>query len=246
MTAGRLVPDLRLGRNWSQGQLATQLCLVSGRPSITREDVSRWERGKVIPGSFWLDHLAVVFDVPPAALREATSLSRVNRRAFLSVAALTATHGPLATEIVAGLAGADAVPLTQVQTTHATDLVIAATVDAPVTARLRRWMLNGDTALLRVNAAGILAKVPGQDHAVEVTRVLQHDDQVRELYGTAVLARVGALDWTTARRIAVEPMAYPKKLAFLARRLADEVLNPRDAGARWISASLLRDLSPVL
>ena len=76
--------------------------------------------------------------------------------------------------------------------------------------------------------------------------MLEHDDSVRKLYTTAVLARVCALDWTVAGRIAADPFAFPKKSAYLARRLAHEVLNPQDAGARWVSATLLRDLSPAL
>ena len=113
-------------------------------------------------------------------------------------------------------------------------------------ARLRRWMVDGDTAVLRVNAAGILAKTPGHRFASEVTGVLEHDDEVRELYSTAVVARVGALDWPRARRLALDPLADPTAAIGLARRLAEEVLNPYDVGARWISATLLRHLAPVL
>lgn len=246
MTVGPLIRDLRLARNLSQGQVAERLCAVSGRPSLTREELSRWERGKVIPGPFWIDHLAAVFEGSSGALREAATLARVDRRAFLSLTALTAIHGTLAAEMVASVAGADPLPLTKIQTTHGTDLVIASKVDAPVTVRLRRWMLNGETPVLRVNAAGILAKVPSQDSAVEVVRVLDHDNEVRELYTTAVLARVCALDWPIAGRIAADPFAFPRKVSYLATRLAGEVLNPRDAGARWAAATVLRDLSPAL
>ena len=246
MTVGALVRDLRLGHKWSQSQLADRLCDASGRPSLTREDVSRWERDKVIPGSFWIAHLATVLEVRSDALVEAANLARVHRRAFLSLTALTAVHGVLAAEVVASVAGGDSLPLTKVQTTHRIDLMIAAELDAPARARLRQWMLNGDNAVLRVNAAGILAKVPGQDTAAGVARVLGHDDQVRALYTTAVLARVCALDWSAASRIAADPFSYPQKVGYLASRLAGEVLNPRDAGARWVSATLLRDLSPAL
>ena len=61
---------------------------------------------------------------------------------------------------------------------------------------------------------------------------LEHDDEVRALYATAVLARVCALDWTTAGLLAADPLAFPKKAGYLAKRLAGEVLNPCDAGAR--------------
>ena len=103
MAIGLLIRDLRLGLNWSQGQLANRLCAVSGRTSLTREDVSRWERGKVIPGPFWIDHLANVLEVPTNALLGAATVARVDRRAFLSLAALTTAHGPLAAEMVASV-----------------------------------------------------------------------------------------------------------------------------------------------
>ena len=102
---------------------------MSGRPSLTREDVSRWERGKVIPGAFWIDHLATVLQVPSRALLEAATVARVDRRSFLGLAALTAVHGPLASEMVASVARSDPFPLTQIQTTHGTDLVIASSID---------------------------------------------------------------------------------------------------------------------
>jgi hypothetical protein len=108
-------------------------------------------------------------------------------------------------------------------------------------------MADGTDPVLRVNAAGILAKVPGQGPAREVATVLAGDDETRRLYLTAVLSRVCVLDWQTAGRLAADPMAVsPGKAAFVAARLAGEVLNPRDAGARWCSAALLRDLSPLL
>ena len=55
----------------------------------------------MVPGPFWIDQLAVVFEVLPDRLREAASLTRVNRREFLNWAALAAAHGGLATKIVA-------------------------------------------------------------------------------------------------------------------------------------------------
>ena len=221
----------------------------AGGCSVGRQgqrDVSRWERGKVIPGRFWLDHLAHVLGIPVTALHEAASLSRVNRRAFLSLTTLAATHGSLAAEMVSSVAGSDPIPLTTVQTTHNTDLVIASMVDARTTVRLRRWMYDGDNPVLRANATGILAKLPGQDTATEVATVLDHDAETRQLYMTAVVARICALDWRTAGRLANNPRSLAGQGGFVASRLATEVLNPRDAGARWCSATMLRDLSPQL
>ncbi|MBI3687072.1 MAG: helix-turn-helix transcriptional regulator [Actinobacteria bacterium] len=247
MSLGALIRDLRKARGWSQSELARRLAETSGRPSLTREEISRWERATVIPGPYWLSHLSTVLGAPADLLAEEARLSRVNRRTFLSLATLTAVHGKLATEMAAGIAGRDPGPLTSVQTTHGTDMVIASMVDRSSATRLRRWMRDGAEPVLRVNAAGILAKLPDQHAAMDVALMLTHDEQARQLYQTAVLSRVCALDWQTARCVAAQPTTLPvKKIAFVATRLAGEVLNPRDAGARWCSAAMLRDLSPLL
>jgi len=246
VTFGVLLRDLRQANHWSQGQLAERLRLQSGHASLTQAEISRWERGKTIPRAFWLDHIAEVFAVPVQTVYETASLARMNRRAFLSLSALTAAHGTAAIEMVASVAGADPIPLMTVQTTHDTDLVIASKVDAPVASRLRRWMLDGDNAILRVNATGILAKVPGMDTAREVATVLEGDQEARELYMTAVLARACAIEWALAAQLVADPFSMPHQASYFASRLATEVLNPRDAGARWCSAVMLRDLSPQL
>ncbi|GGO88597.1 hypothetical protein GCM10012280_29800 [Wenjunlia tyrosinilytica] len=164
----------------------------------------------------------------------------------MSLTALTATHGKLATDVNASIAGGDVGPLTTVQTTHATDLVIATMVDPPSTAKLRGWMYDGADPVLRVNAAGILAKRPGQAQADDVTTALANDPSARHLYITAVAARVCGLDWATASHLAADPRCMPERASFLAARFAEEVTNVRDAGARWCSAVMLRDLSPLL
>jgi transcriptional regulator with XRE-family HTH domain len=246
VSLGTLVRDLRHAHGWSQGDLATTLCLVSGRPTIGREEVHRWETGKVIPGRFWLGYLSKVLNVPLDVLTSEARLSRMNRRAFLSLSALTVAHGKLAAEVTASIAGGDAGPLTAVQTTHGTDLVIASFADHSSVRKLRRWMHDGDNPVLRVNAAGILAKTPDQDAAEQVTQVLAADAETRRLYTTAVIARVGALPWSTASKLAAGRVPSPRQAHFLASRFAHEALNPRDAGARWCSAVMLRDLSPLL
>jgi transcriptional regulator with XRE-family HTH domain len=247
MSVGALIRDLRQANGWSQGDLAGRLCLVSGHATLGREEVHRWETEKVIPGKFWLDHLAMALNVPLDVLVTEAKLTRMNRRAFLSLSALAVAHRKVATELTASIAGGDAGPLAMVQTTHGTDLVIAAVTDKASARKLRGWMTDGGSSVLRVNAAGILAKMPGQDAAEDVATILSADDDVRQLYTTAVLARVGALPWDAAARLAAGTSAPTQKQAnFLAMRLSREVLNPRDAGARWCSAVMLRDLSPVL
>jgi hypothetical protein len=107
-------------------------------------------------------------------------------------------------------------------------------------------MNDGNNPVLRVNATGILAKLQDQDTARQVAVVLDADAEVRQLYTTAVVSRVGGLPWATAAKLASGQVPTQRQAHFLAARLCQEVLNPRDAGARWCSASLLRDLSPLL
>lgn len=244
-----MIRDLRLAKGLSQGQLAKRLHEVSGT-AIGRERVSRWERpqGGVIPSDYWLGHLACALEVPFSALTFEASLSRMDRRAFMRLTALTATHGKVASDMVSSIAGSDTGPLTTVQTTHGTDMVIAALADAACLKQLRRWMYDGANPVLRVNAAGILAKVPGQERAVDVCNVLTKDPETRHLYMTAVTARVCGLDWQAAEQLVTDPLSAPTRArgSFFAARFADEVTNPRDAGARWCSAVMLRDISPLL
>jgi transcriptional regulator with XRE-family HTH domain len=246
MGIGGLIKDLRVSRGWSQGDLATTLCLVSGHPTLGREEVHRWETEKVIPRKFWLGHLATTLDLPLDLLVAEARLSRMNRREFLSLSALTVAHRKLAAELTASIAGSDAGPLATVQTTHGTDLVISALTDAGSRRHLTAWMGDGETPILRVNAAGILAKLPGQGAAEQVANVLEADAEVRQLYTTAVFARVGALPWKTAATLAAGTVPNQRQAHYLAARLSREVLNPRDAGARWCSAMALRNLSPLL
>jgi transcriptional regulator with XRE-family HTH domain len=246
VSLGALIRDLRVARGWSQGGLAAKLCDTSGRPSLTREEISRWERGKIIPGPYWIGHLASTLEVSAGLLTEEARIERVNRRAFIGLAALSVTHGKLAAEMIATVAASDPGPLTTVQTTHGTDLVIAALTDRSARRCLDKWMTSGDNPVLRVNSAGILAKLPGQDAADRVADVLADDWATRRLYTTAVLARTCALEWGDAARIAGNPRSLaPRKAQFIASRLASEVLNPRDAGARWCSAAVLGDLAPI-
>lgn len=170
----------------------------------------------------------------------------MNRRASLGLSAPSVTHGTLATELAASNAGSDPVPVARVRTTHGADIVTASMADKASTVHLRRWMLDGDLTILRVNAAGILAKLPGQGQADQVARVLAHDEEVRPPYMTAVTPRVCAVDWTTAGRIVSQPASYSHRADFLATRFAREALNPRGSGARWCPTVMLRELSPMI
>jgi transcriptional regulator with XRE-family HTH domain len=67
---------LRLEHGWSQLRVAEQLTAATGLHTVSRHEISRWERGERIPGDFWLGWLAVVLDVPRAELAIAAAAAR--------------------------------------------------------------------------------------------------------------------------------------------------------------------------
>lgn len=215
-TFGCLIRDLRMALELSQGQLADRLGELAGTP-IEREYISRWERGKRTPSRFWLPHLAAALQVPVRSLEA----ERVLRRKFLSlIASAPVLAAPdTVVELVASIAAGDDGPLAGVQTAHHTDLAVSALAsrDWASLLRLVRWMDDGGTDVLRVNAAGILAKTGEPERLNAVALALSRDGEIRELYVRALRSRVG-------RSVAA---------------LAAETLNPNDAGARWCSAWLL-------
>lgn len=76
----KILPELRRGRGLTQYDLAAELHAVSGNVSITREEVSRWERGKRIPGPYWRGWLGRVLDTSPQELEQAAAIARRTRR----------------------------------------------------------------------------------------------------------------------------------------------------------------------
>ncbi|GAA4201975.1 hypothetical protein GCM10022252_57430 [Streptosporangium oxazolinicum] len=222
MSIGPLIKDLREAAELSQSKLADILCDLSQRPTVTRETVSRWENGKRNP-TFWLPFLSEALNVPLSVLES----GEVKRRTFVVGATLGALS-PLvptvtrdtASEIVSSIAGGDSSPLATVQTSHETDLLIShfASQDSGSVRRLVRWLDEG-SAVLRVNACGIIAKTEKLDLIDSASHALRRDADMRALYLSAVSKRVGE-----------SPQA-----------LIRELYNPKDAGARWCSAMLLRD-----
>ncbi|MBG6099649.1 MULTISPECIES: helix-turn-helix domain-containing protein [Micromonospora] len=73
---GPLLARCRLDRGWSQQRAAAELCAAAGVPTLSRHEISRWERQRRVPGGFWLGWLAVVLDVPLVALAEAAAATR--------------------------------------------------------------------------------------------------------------------------------------------------------------------------
>lgn len=65
---GTTIRDLRRARGWTQQRLAEELNAASGRPTVTADEVKRWERGARTPRAETRRHLAAALAVPLAAL----------------------------------------------------------------------------------------------------------------------------------------------------------------------------------
>ncbi|GHC80451.1 helix-turn-helix domain-containing protein [Streptomyces flavofungini] len=72
---GVYLAGLRRAAGKSQRQLAALLCDVSGTQSVTRTEVSRWERGKRVP-DVWLPWLAQLLGVPVREMERAAAYAR--------------------------------------------------------------------------------------------------------------------------------------------------------------------------
>lgn len=162
----------------------------------------------------------------PAVMAVYEKALSMHRRHLLTAAAVslgslvvTADESHMARDMYATIAAGDDGPLAQVQTTHAVDHAIQrlAIRETKSVAQLLGWLHDGPDPILRVNAAGILAKTGSPDLADDVALALAHDGEARELYLQALRARVG----TSAAAIVAE------------------LTNPGDAGARWCAAWLL-------
>jgi transcriptional regulator with XRE-family HTH domain len=79
-TIGALMARLRDEQGISQLRLAERLCAAAGLATVTRHEVSRWEREQRIPSGFWLGWLAVALEVPLEMLERAARTSRRRRR----------------------------------------------------------------------------------------------------------------------------------------------------------------------
>jgi len=112
-TIGPLLARLRQARGYSQLTLAQLLCANSGHPTITRHEVSRWERQERIPSKFWLRPLAEVLAIPIDTLHAAVAATRTARHADdqaehadpVVTSWLTLHHGPR--ELLIALGGVE-------------------------------------------------------------------------------------------------------------------------------------------
>ncbi|GAA2375081.1 helix-turn-helix transcriptional regulator [Dactylosporangium salmoneum] len=79
-TLGALVANRRRTLGLSQRDLAERICLASGRATITRHELSRYERGIRLPGGPMTAVLARVLDLPVTVLADAVIAAQERRR----------------------------------------------------------------------------------------------------------------------------------------------------------------------
>lgn len=190
----------------------------------------------------------------PYIVSDATvAYMRMTRRSFLATGGLATSslvsglfaHDDLAVAdaIAADILAGDPRRMTTAQTSHAIDLTIASLISTggmrptPLT----KWMREGDP-VLKVNAAGIAAKMPGSDLAESAIASLITDHDTRTRYLTAVLARIWKLDWATAQAWAGSSNVGQHVRTSNLPALADELGNRHDAGARWCATVVLANV----
>lgn len=93
---GAVIRELRESLGWSQSRLANALCDVANHATVTRENISRWETGKRLPGAWWLRHLATVLQVPIEILER----TGVDRRHFLTTVAGASIAPAVASDLI--------------------------------------------------------------------------------------------------------------------------------------------------
>jgi hypothetical protein len=165
----------------------------------------------------------------------------VNRRSLLLGMVSTVVVGAVpdvAVDVVRDISAERSKLLSTVQTSHETDRIIGSLVakDTPCIGSLVKWMRRG-SPVLRVNSAGILAKVGAPAIDNDVIDTLKRDEESRLLYLQAVVSRVLAVPWDDAGRLAAsaQPLSEQDQLdAF-----ATEVRNSYDSAARWCSVLML-------
>ena len=194
-------------------------------------------------------------DVPMTLLAVLLEHAHVERDATGLLSFIDPAHleAAIAQHVFDDIAVGSDLLLATAQTSHACDFRIAQLLahEELLKGCLAEWMASGHSAVLRVNAAGVLAKTGADPWCDRVLAGLQADEAVRRLYITAVASRVLGLPWGQAAQWAdgaVDGTSMPlscgtgeeRQVAQLA--LAQELGNQRDAGARYCAALLLRSV----
>jgi transcriptional regulator with XRE-family HTH domain len=76
---GTLLARARHARGRSQQQLAQELCAISGASTISRHEISRWEREERIPTPYWTERLSAVLRIDASDMAHAIARTRLRR-----------------------------------------------------------------------------------------------------------------------------------------------------------------------
>jgi transcriptional regulator with XRE-family HTH domain len=88
---GSLLGARRRALGRSQYRVAQQLCAAAGAATVSRHEVSRWERGERVPTAYWRRHLGRVLGLPAELLDAAAARARGTGRAGTGRAANSRT-----------------------------------------------------------------------------------------------------------------------------------------------------------
>jgi transcriptional regulator with XRE-family HTH domain len=211
-----------------------------------------WELWKRHASSLNADEIPAQFRTALAALPSAGTLILRDASNNYSFAHPSLIDFHVAQRILADLGNGNSHLLATTQTSHDTDQVIRRFVqhESSCVPILTQWMHGGDTPVLRVNSAGILAKLGQADISDHVITTLRQDEDTRHLYLTAVASRVLAMPWEEAGAFAHGSTSLTSlsamstdQAAEYAVRLSQEVRNSQDGAARWCSVVLLSRIS---
>jgi len=76
---GDLIAGIRRANGWSQGDLADELNRASGEVTLTRTEVSRWERGARVPQRHWARWIADVGGITLDRVQESRTAAKALR-----------------------------------------------------------------------------------------------------------------------------------------------------------------------
>ncbi|MFC8719044.1 hypothetical protein [Kitasatospora sp. NPDC057198] len=217
-----------------------RLCELSGNPDGTpgRDQVKRWETGKVVPGDYWVGLLASALGVPSADLEQEARATRAERRAAHAAHGV-AVSGPRKAELLdmlAAVAGGDESYLSRNIGPYDLSIALAnlADRDQGTKRRLVRWLDGGSTSLLRGNAQGTLFKTHHPDLIERAEQSMRHDQETRRRCMRCFTRRTFGLSWPDAARYTA--VAAP---AAELHRLGRLLHDPHDVSNRWCAAVFL-------
>lgn len=235
-----MIREGREDRGWSQDQMAEALCAASGRSTVTRDEVKRWESGKITPGSYWLRHLADVLGLPLADLQGAARAARLERRTVLAAsgALLLSARRREVADLLASIASGDEAWLSRqiVPYDVSVSLALLGRSDIGTRRRLTRWLHDGSTSLLRGNTQSVLFKsgLPELSELAEAS--MRHDPETRHRCMKCFSRRTFGLSWADAANYS--GFNAPSTQI---RTLAEILHDPADTSNRWCAAVYLGD-----